>query len=259
MSNFKLSSIVKGRLYEEAAPLALKARESLKLGYDPIGDMYELLESKGFLILSFPSIDNKLSGFHTKKSDTHCIYINSGHVLGRQHFSLAHEFYHSLYDSDKYTICYGNDESEGDFQSKEEAENEYRADCFAAQFLMTEKEMIRFVKKNSINHDSPNIYDIIRVQHHFSVSYEAALKRFCRIFKINYYFQKTLAQFSNLDYKNDLERATLKLDLKTNLINPTPARIPENFFKDISHNLAMGRISDEKAAELELLVKGVLS
>lgn len=257
MAIFRLSPATKGKLNREAATLALEVREKLNLGYGPIDDMYELLESKGFILLSFPSKDDRLSGFHTKKSNRHCIYINSNHVLGRQHFSLAHELYHSFYDEDKYIVCYDNDESDDIYQSKEEAENEYRANCFAANFLMTEKEMLKFASMNINNPSNPTVNDIIRVQHHFSVSYKAALKRFCKVMGVHYPKEKKLAVYSLPEYKEELERLTLNLGFTTKLIKPTAARIPESFLDDISFNLAHGKISNEKAAELELLIKVV--
>lgn len=257
MATYILSPAAKGKLNKEAAPLAQKVRETLKLGLGPIEDMYELLESKGFILLSFPSEDDRLSGFHTKKSNRHCIYINSNHVLGRQHFSLAHELYHAFYDEDKYTVCYGNDESDGVYQSKEEAENEHRANCFAAHFLMTEPEMQKFVSMNITDPYNPSVNDIIQVQHHFSVSYKAALKRFCKVMGVKYSKEQKLAEYSLPEYKKELERLTLNLGFTTELINPTPARIPKNFIANISFNLTHGRISNEKAAELELLIKEV--
>lgn len=257
METIRLSPSLKGRLYKEAAPLALETRKNLDLGLGPIDNMYELLESKGFLILSFPSIDDKLSGFHTKKGNIDCIFINSNHVLGRQYFSIAHELFHAKYNNGSMTVCYSDEDSIDGYTSQWDAENEYKANCFAAQFLMTEDEMIRAIDKYKINSLRPNVYDIIKLQHHFNVSFKAALKRLNKISKFDYSLYKNLARYSLIEYKEYLEKYTFELELDTYLIRPTTARLPRSFVENIANNLEVGKISNDKAAELEFLIREV--
>lgn len=126
---------------------------------------------EGLTIVYYPMGDN-LSGMCIKGQDNNnIIAINSSMTLGRQRFSLAHEFYHLFYDDNMVSVCA---KKIGDGKDIEKA-----ADMFASYFLMPDASLItmaqKLAEKNSSN--SISINDVIRIEQYFEVSHQAAVYR----------------------------------------------------------------------------------
>lgn len=126
---------------------------------------------EGLTIVYYPMGDN-LSGMCIKGQDNNnIIAINSSMTLGRQRFSLAHEFYHLFYDDNMVSVCA---KKIGDGKDIEKA-----ADMFASYFLMPDASLItmaqKLAEKNSSNNISIN--DVIRIEQYFEVSHQAAVYR----------------------------------------------------------------------------------
>ena len=116
------------------ADLMTKAERLRKrLGEDGLSpvDIFALaLNMENLTIVYYPMGDN-LSGMCIKgQEDNNVIAVNSGMTLGRQRFSLAHEFYHLFYDDTMISLCAKKIDTGKD--------TERAADMFASYFLMPE-------------------------------------------------------------------------------------------------------------------------
>jgi len=145
-----------------------------KLGEDnrsPI-DIFSVAQNiDGLTIVFYPMGDN-LSGMCIKGQDGNdLVAINSGMTLGRQRFSLAHEFYHLYYDKNMVSVC--------NKKINSGAETEKCADIFATYFLMPDAALVNMADR--LANDNPdlklNLYDIIRIEQYFGVSHQAAVYR----------------------------------------------------------------------------------
>ena len=144
-NNLQKKQITKERkrqLYEEVKPIAQKARDSIMEKNLVIKDSFEILEQQGFFIVGFPAKDNELSGFHVNKEGIHFIYINTGQDLGRQYFSLWHEYYH-IYTGEQSNVSLS--------ANRKIDEVEYKAECFAGCILMPDYLVEQYLIENFID------------------------------------------------------------------------------------------------------------
>ena len=155
----------------------LMAQASLlrrQLGEDsssPI-DIFAMAQNiDGLTIVYYPLGDN-LSGMCIKgQENNNLIAINSAMTLGRQRFSMAHEFYHLYYDDSMVSICAKK------INSGKEIEKS--ADMFASYFLMPEPALIIMAGGLSEKRDDKciTLSDVIRIEQYFGVSHQAAVFR----------------------------------------------------------------------------------
>ncbi len=157
-----------------AATLAADVRSFYDLGTNAIPDMYSLLDEHDILVCKAnlgdwsDSTHSGISGaFHNHPKLGYCILVNAQNSVGRQSFTLAHEFAHALYHyNSRSLISTRNDRSP----------REYLADAFATHFLVPTKEMNRQVDnwgwKGKIDP-----YKAIELAHVFRVSYVFMLYR----------------------------------------------------------------------------------
>ena len=69
-------------------------------------DIFSLAQSIEGLTIVFYPLGEKLSGMCIKgNGNNNVIAINSTMTLGRQRFSLAHEFYHLYFDKSMLSVC----------------------------------------------------------------------------------------------------------------------------------------------------------
>ena len=135
-------------------------------------DIFSLAQGIDTLTLVFYPMGDKISGMCIKGESGNCVIgLNSSMSLGRQRFSLAHEFYHMRYDDNMVTLC---SKSIG-----EGIETEKKADIFASFFLIPEDELM---KRTSILLDKHSnkkldLNDIIRLEQYFGVSHQAMVIR----------------------------------------------------------------------------------
>ncbi len=124
----------------------------------------------GLTIAYYPFGDN-LSGMCVKgQYCDNLIAINSAMTLGRQRFSLAHEFYHLFYDDNTVSVCSMNINSGN--------ETERKADMFASYFLMPDLGLTEMAERLAAKHDNKlSLDDVIRIEQFFGVSHQAAVSR----------------------------------------------------------------------------------
>lgn len=135
-------------------------------------DIFSVAKGIDGLTLVFYQMGEKLSGMCVKGSDTNCtIGINSGMSIGRQRFSLAHEFYHMFFDKTNVSLC-GKNIGGGKQIEKE-------ADIFASYFLMPNDELTKKVKSYTEKRIDKKLAldDIIRLEQYFGVSHQATVLR----------------------------------------------------------------------------------
>lgn len=174
--------------------LAVEERKRLGLGDSPIWEIAEIVRSQGVRATE-AMMPGDISGLFFHRPDTGAvIVVNSDNVLPRRLFSYAHEYCHSLADRERA----------GTVSRRENSEElaEVRANAFAAHFLMPEEGVKGFLRgvlgkgeptrqnqevfgegaepvvvqsRARARSQEIQVHDVVRLAHHFGVSYEAAL------------------------------------------------------------------------------------
>lgn len=159
----------------DRANIMTKAMQLRKeLGEDsnsPI-DIFSLAQNIETLTLVYYPMGENLSGMCIKGASGDCVIaVNSAMSLGRQRFSLAHEFYHMYYDDSMISVC-GKNIGDGKDAEKE-------ADTFASYFLMPAVELESKAALLAAKNKDGNLSldDIIRLEQYFGVSHQAAVIR----------------------------------------------------------------------------------
>lgn len=234
----KLNNANKNLLYQSAKRIAEDFQTKYIDKSQPIRDTFEILEQLGFFIVQFPA-DDKLSGFHIKKSDYNCIFINSAHTLGRQYFSAWHECYHA------FTNDVGGISLSGE---AEYDETEFKADSFASCILLPEDLVMQYLRENKISNVKYITYDqLIVMQNYFRVSYSSLITRLIKLFPEN---KIDLSK----RYSLGRQSSVLRLEKKVNevggdlsLIRPTnDFYISPKFYEKLYSNLDQDRITVDK-------------
>lgn len=200
---------------QQGQRVAAEERQRLAVGYAPIGDLAELLESQG-VRTGAVSMPGNLSGLMlSDKNIGVFIVINSDHAPLRQRFSLAHEYAHVLMDRNR-TGTLSRSENMADLF-------EVRANAFAAEFLMPSEGVVQFVGtlgkggggrtqvdiydgedvvavENRVAPGSQDIqlYDVALLSHHFCVSRTTMIYRLKNLRMVDAVaFQNLLAREKN--------------------------------------------------------------
>lgn len=145
-----------------------------KLGEDansPI-DIFALAQDIEHLTIVYYPMGENLSGICLKgATGNNVIAINSSMTVGRQRFSLAHEFYHLYFDKNMTAVC-AQKIGVGQKTEKE-------ADLFASYFLMPAAALQTKVEMLQAKNSDHNllIQDVIRLEQYFQVSHQAAVTR----------------------------------------------------------------------------------
>lgn len=174
--------------------LAIEERKRIGLGDSPIREIPEIVRSQGVRATE-AAMPSDISGLFFHRPDTGAVIVVSrGEILPRRLFSYAHEYCHSLADRERA----------GTVSRRENSEElaEVRANAFAAHFLMPEEGVKGFLRgvlgKGEPTRQNQEVFgegtepvavqsraragsqeiqahDVVRLAHHFGVSYEAAL------------------------------------------------------------------------------------
>lgn len=152
-------------LYQRAAARAAEERKRLALGSEAIADIRGLVESQGALVYSTPVHGGSLSGCFALIAGQPWILVNTAQSMGRQRFTIAHEYCHSLVDRERqFVVC-----------TSEKPPHEKFADAFASAFLMPyESTMAFFSGDNGFEITPARVVDYCYA---FGASYQAAAYR----------------------------------------------------------------------------------
>jgi Zn-dependent peptidase ImmA (M78 family) len=175
-------------IYRQAERAAAKLREELEIGNAPIKSIFKLMEEMGLFVVRMPIGGDGFSGafFYDKENNSGKILINSNHTRGRQVFTAAHELCHYLLDKDKNIII---DNGEG------KTDEEKRADCFAANFLMPKDGVENYVR-GILCIEGAKIDDmaLVKIKNEFGVSWSAAVHRLHALrFSFDVAYEKKIA------------------------------------------------------------------
>jgi Zn-dependent peptidase ImmA (M78 family) len=116
-------------------------------------------------------LSDSFSGMCLKTGDKNFMMINSNNPRGRQHFTIAHEFYH-LYVQNEFKphVC-----NPGYSQSKDV--NEKKADLFASELLLPEMGLKKMIPFPELTRKEISIPTLLKMEQYFSVSHLAMLNR----------------------------------------------------------------------------------
>lgn len=189
--------------------LANKVREHFRLGQDAMPDPYTFLDEKGYLVIKAnlgplgQGADSISGAFYNHPRLGFSILVNTDTSPGRQAFTLAHEFAHSLYHHAVGGIICRFDPNDP---------VERFANAFAASFLIPGKELRIMTKKAPIS--SPA--DALSLATYFGVSYAMILVRLVREGLITSRQYEDWRRYSASSLASQLG------------LNPEPFRIPEH-------------------------------
>ncbi|MCB1055636.1 MAG: ImmA/IrrE family metallo-endopeptidase [Acidobacteria bacterium] len=204
---------------QQGERLSAEERRRLGLGDAAIPDLTELLEVQGIRtgVLNLPPDVSGLT-LNDRKVGLFVVANRVQHVL-RRRFSFAHEYAHVLADRDRFGLVSRSSERDNLV--------EVRANAFAASFLMPEDGVRQFVtglgkgRPSRVHADvvgvvsdteesleiegrtapgsqAVQLYDVVRLAHHFGVSRVAALFRLHNLRIISKPELETLKQLDEL-------------------------------------------------------------
>ena len=236
---FKLTS---SRLIfpDEALRLQIKElAEDVRYKYSKKGlsDIFDIISEIAFLI-RMPLDTDEVSGFSTYFEEHFVVFLNSNFTLGHEKFSGAHELYHITYNQDilkREKLLVNNMKSEED----------YKADIFAAEFLMPE-DYVREVFYKIVNVDSHSVLErhVIRMNNSIKVSYKAMLERLIQLGLCSEDSYEKLLDFSSLDNIAKMQALTKKEGYNISLITPSKETyIPPEYIEFVKSNYENKAIS----------------
>ncbi len=160
---------------KSASKLANLARQTYNLGMEPIANLFDFIDSRNILVCKddlgiWSSSDkNGISGvFYNHEKLGFCILINDQITIGRQIFTLAHEFAHALFHYNTKVIISSNSNSNNALESF--------ADAFAANFLVPTKTLKNIITQKKWENDLDAL-KTIELAYIFKVSYAFMIYR----------------------------------------------------------------------------------
>lgn len=155
------------KLIRQASALAVAERKRLGLGSEPIVDIRALVEQQGALVYATSIPNGALSGCFALIGEDAWIMVNSASTVGRQRFTIAHEYCHSLAHRDLgFIVC-----------TAEKPPHERFADAFAAVFLMPLESGETYFASDIVAGRSITAERVIEYCYAYGVSYVAAVYR----------------------------------------------------------------------------------
>lgn len=163
------------------------------------------------IITVFKPLSREFSGMSLKTDDYRFMMINSDHAIGKQNFTICHEFYHLFFQNDfSSVICSANEFDKSD-------DIEYTADCFAADLLLPEFGIIDLIPPEEKRFNKITIDTLLKIEHYFLCSRTALLYRLKTMNLIN-------SEFYKIHSKKVLQSAIIH-GYSTELYKPTKGNI----------------------------------
>lgn len=159
---------------------AREERARLGIGDALVGErLFELLDLLGLPTYRAPLGSTRVSGFliHHPKAGP-AIFVNAAQYRWRQVFTAAHEYGHYLFSRGEQPVAcriFAADEA-GSEVSAEEFMN-----AFASEFLMPEDGVKRLLVATGAASARLGPAEVVRLQRHFGVSFQAMLYRLLRL------------------------------------------------------------------------------
>ncbi|NHJ86472.1 MAG: ImmA/IrrE family metallo-endopeptidase [Asgard group archaeon] len=124
--------------------------------------------SKLNILTDFKPLDDEISGMVGKINKFTFILVNSNHSIGRQNFTIAHEFYHIFYDNKFHETII-------DYKNSTSA-NEKNANTFASYLLLPDG-LIEMIPENEKNKNNITISTLVKIEQYYQSSRSALLFR----------------------------------------------------------------------------------
>ncbi|MCA0757039.1 ImmA/IrrE family metallo-endopeptidase [Paenibacillus sp. N4] len=241
----------KSTLRLDAVAFANQTRERLGISlYDPI-DIINLVERDGIYV--FQIKDLGCSGFVRVFDDQRVIFVNASESLGRQHYTIAHEYCHILRDLKNYTRLKELPEDEFQYEMKR---MEYFAFKFADYFIMPEASLFHALTQFDVrDYGKITLQDILRIQHHFGVSYLQTIRMLNKAHVLTDLQQTEFRAYSTKEDPERLIKVTLEAGFSEALIIPLKhSRIPGEYLESLADNIHNRRLTPRKVKHLESLL-----
>lgn len=221
------------RTLEEAERAAHRLRDDWQLGSDPIPNLSEFLEERGFKII-LADLSSAVAGVtcfvQTGQGQKIPVIVTSSLITGeRQRFTIVHELGHLLLD-----------------KIANELNIEKICNKFAGAFLMPERFLWDALGRSRSN---ISIGELVSLKKFLGVSVQAIVYRCKDIGIINEYSYRSL-------YKEFSNRGWLKPPYAEP--NAIEIEIPQRFKRLCLRSLAEGLINESKAAELLMMPESQL-
>ncbi|MCQ2360197.1 MAG: ImmA/IrrE family metallo-endopeptidase [Paludibacteraceae bacterium] len=151
----------------EAEALARKFRIENEIGIASPIDVKTLLRQLKITAMFRPLSRNSYGISCKSKSGKLFMLINSNSTIGRQHFTIAHELYHLLFEANPLPhICQGVVTNE-----------EFNANLFASVLLLPREGVCKMVSYEETKSRNVNLATILRTEQMFQVSRQTLLAR----------------------------------------------------------------------------------
>ncbi|MFD2370757.1 ImmA/IrrE family metallo-endopeptidase [Brevibacillus sp. GCM10020057] len=238
--------------------IQLSAREFAKQTRDRLGisiheplDIIHTLEREGILVFQIKNLGT--AGFVRIFSQKKAIFVNASESLGRQLYTMAHEYCHLLRDLETVKKWKEIPEEEKAHQMKV---LEYFAFKFADYFLMPEEAVAKYMLDYNIaDFSRVTISDIIRIQHHFQLSFRQTIRMLNKFMILSDKQHESFKEYSTKDDPERLIKVTREAGYPIQLISPLPtSRIPAKFMQALTDNIRHHRLTRKKVKHLEGLL-----
>ncbi|MDD2586355.1 MAG: ImmA/IrrE family metallo-endopeptidase [Syntrophomonadaceae bacterium] len=228
-------------LRDQAEDRAERLRNEYVLGIRNIPDLFRFTEQTlGYFLIRYPFGKEAIEGFAAIYQGRRLLVTNSSHIFSRERFTLAHEIAHHLFDLEEDKQAIESDKETGQFN--EQNPLEYRADCFAAAFLMPQKGIRDSLRELRIDNNDIGFFDIIRLQVEFGVSYRAMVRRLKDLGIITYNQAQTLRDYFG-ETGHGLESLFKRVNASKELLHPSETVwIPTKYMNYLIFNYENGHI-----------------
>lgn len=134
-----------------------------------------LLQKNNILTVYLPLADD-FSGMAVKLTNSdnpkRFLLINCNHTIGKQHFTICHEFYHLFFQENFKSEKGGA----GAFNKKGDPE-EYKADIFATFLLLPTNGLLQMIPDEERIKNKISLKTILKIEHFYACSRSALLNR----------------------------------------------------------------------------------
>ncbi|MFV0590900.1 MAG: ImmA/IrrE family metallo-endopeptidase [Draconibacterium sp.] len=171
--------------------LAQEFRQHNGLSFTEPLKLKSLLQKTNVLTIYKP-LSPKFSGMSIKITSPEKIYrfmlVNSEHPIGKQHFTICHEFYHLYYQKD-FTAAVS---CTGIFDKKGNPE-EYNADIFASYLLLPESGIWEMIPEPERGKNKIKIGSVLAIEQYYGSSHTALLFRLLNLSLIDQAYKEELS------------------------------------------------------------------
>ena len=184
----------------EAELLAGKFRSQVGMSLTEPINIKTLIRKLGVTVIYRPLSDKSFGISCKSASGKMFMLVNSNSTRGRQHFTIAHEFYHLYFDEHPTPhMCNGTAYGE-----------EKNANSFASALLMPKEGVLAMISKEEIANHNVNLATVLRLEQLFSTSRSTLL---IRLKDIGLITQKRLEELMGVSVKGSAREYGYDLSL----------------------------------------------